>query len=101
MESDVVDESNGQRPLHLYSWEEFHYYGHWQGAAQRSEGSPFLGGDVFEDAKLEWVTEKVVLRHMTRSAIGVESSGKDRLKRRRMSLNIELECKFVIRVFHN
>jgi hypothetical protein len=60
------------------------------GTAFRRE--PFLGGGVFEDAKLEWVTEKVVLRHMTRGATGVESSGKDRLKRRRMSLNIELGC---------
>jgi hypothetical protein len=57
-----------------------------------SKGAHFWGV-MFEDAKLEWVTEKVVLRHMTRGAIGVESSGKDRLKRRRMSLNIELECR--------
>jgi hypothetical protein len=44
--------------------------------------------------KLDWVTKKVVARHMTRGTTDVESSVKDCLKQRPMSRNLELGCRF-------
>jgi hypothetical protein len=67
--------------------------GFWRSGNQERKGGARVG--ALEGVKLinlKRVTEKVVACHMTGGATGAKNSGKDRQKRRQMSLKVELCC---------
>ena len=65
------------------------------GRKTRSLEKGGFGGVFLKGVKLvksDYVTKRVVARHMTRGVTGVKNGVRDRQKRHQMSLKLELRC---------